>query len=51
MAKRLTLVQFEQTVGGLHLNPRTVEITKSVLVEGRQQVELVVKPCAEKVPS
>lgn len=41
MAKRLTLVQFEQTVGGLQMNPNTMEIAKSVLVEGRQQVELV----------
>jgi hypothetical protein len=41
MAKRLTLVQFEQTVGGLFLNPRIVAIAKSVLVEGRQQIELV----------
>ena len=41
MAKRLTLVQFEQTVGGLLLNPQTVAIAKSVLVEGRQQIELV----------
>jgi hypothetical protein len=41
MAKRLTLVQFQKTVGGLHMNPHTLEIAKSVLVEGRQQVELV----------
>lgn len=40
MAKQLTLVQFEQTVGGLLLNSHTVEIAKSVLVEGRQQIEL-----------
>jgi|GEM_PF-4837059 len=40
MAKQLTLVQFEQTVGGLYLNLYTVEIAKSVLVKGRQQIEL-----------
>jgi hypothetical protein len=41
MAKRLTLVQLEQTVGRLQMNPHALEIAKSVLVEGRQQLELV----------
>jgi transposase len=41
MAKQLTEDQFKQAISGLTINPRTINIARSVLVDGKQQRDMM----------